>query len=64
MKPTEKAIQQIRTPIQLVKDEETNREKQLIQEVLQETQGNKSKAAKILGIHRTTLYQKLKKYGL
>lgn len=64
MKRTEKAIQQIRTPIQLVKDEETNREKQLIQEVLQETQGNKSKAAKILGIHRTTLYQKLKKYGL
>lgn len=37
-------------------------EKQLIFSLLQEHDGNKSKVAKILGISRTTLYTKLKKY--
>lgn len=40
------------------------REKEMISEMLIKTGGNKTKAAKLLGIHRTTLYQKLKKYGL
>ena len=35
-------------------------EKQYILRVLEETGGNKAKAAKILGISRETLYQKLK----
>lgn len=37
-------------------------EKQYIFRVLEETEGNKAKAASILGISRETLYQKLKQY--
>jgi len=39
-------------------------EKEMIITCLKKVGGNKSKAAKQLGIHRTTLYQKLKKYGI
>jgi len=39
-------------------------EKQLILQILKEVGGNKSKAASKLGIHRTTLYQKLKKHQI
>ena len=35
-----------------------------IRRVLRETKGNKSLAAKILGIHRTTLWRKIKEYNL
>ncbi len=35
-----------------------------IQEALERVQGNKTKAAKQLGIHRTTLYKKLNQYNL
>ena len=41
-----------------------NMDKELIRKALQEAGGNKSKAAERLGIHRTTLYQKLKKYNI
>ena len=37
-------------------------EKQYILRVLEETEGNKARAATILGISRETLYQKLKQY--
>jgi transcriptional regulator with GAF, ATPase, and Fis domain len=37
-------------------------EKQYIHRALQETDGNKAKAASLLGISRETLYQKLKQY--
>lgn len=40
------------------------KEKELILQILKETGGNRAKAAKLLGIHRTTLYQKLKKYQI
>jgi len=40
------------------------KEKDAIQKILKDTGGNKSKAAERLGIHRTTLYQKIKKYEL
>ena len=39
-------------------------ERQKIEEILLNTHGNKSQAARLLGITRMTLYQKLKKYGL
>lgn len=39
-------------------------ERERIRKVLEETGGNKSLAAKILGMHRTTLWRKLKEYGI
>ena len=39
-------------------------ERDAIIQALQETQGNKSKAAKLLGIHRVTLHEKLRKFLL
>jgi len=39
-------------------------EKNVIQQALREQQGNISATAKVLGINRSTLYQKMKKYGL
>lgn len=39
-------------------------EKQYIAKTLRENNGNKSKSARILGIDRTTLHLKLKRYGV
>jgi transcriptional regulator of acetoin/glycerol metabolism len=39
-------------------------ERQTIGHVMRETRGNKSKAAKRLGLSRTQLYGRLRKYGL
>jgi two-component system, NtrC family, response regulator HydG len=39
-------------------------EKMVIQQALRAVQGNISSASKILGINRSTLYQKIKKYGI
>lgn len=39
-------------------------ERQKIEEILRKAHGNKSEAARMLGITRMTLYQKLRKYGL
>ena len=39
-------------------------EKKHIQKVLKISEGNKTQAAKLLGIGLTTLYQKIKDYGL
>ena len=39
-------------------------EKMVIQQALREVQGNISAAAKSLGINRSTLYQKMKKYAI
>jgi len=45
---------------EVVKDSE----KEIIEKVLKECGGNRKKAAQILGINRTTLYNKLKAYGI
>jgi DNA-binding NtrC family response regulator len=39
-------------------------EQQTVEHVMRETRGNKSKAAKRLGLTRTQLYGRLRKYGL
>ena len=39
-------------------------ERSVIAQALREERGNVSAAAKVLGINRSTLYQKMKKYGL
>lgn len=48
----------------LLPEEKENLEKQKIDEMLKRTNGNKSLAAKRLGISRMTLYNKLRKYGI
>jgi PAS domain S-box-containing protein len=47
-----------------MKDALHTHERDLIVQTLKECGGNKVKAAKALGIHRTTLYQKLKKLNI
>ena len=39
-------------------------EKAIIEKAMREVRGNISAAAKALGINRSTLYQKIKKYGI
>jgi transcriptional regulator of acetoin/glycerol metabolism len=39
-------------------------EQRAIERALRETRGNRTKAARRLGIARTQLYQRLRKYGL
>jgi DNA-binding NtrC family response regulator len=39
-------------------------ESRLMDEALRRTQGNKSKAARLLGLNRTTLVEKLKRKGM
>ncbi len=48
----------------LLRDAVEEAEKRVIRHVLRITGGNKARAAKLLGLHRATLYQKLAKYGL
>ena len=39
-------------------------EKSLVERALRQAQGNKSKAAELLGIHRRLLYEKMRAYGI
>lgn len=39
-------------------------EKEAIQKALEKTDGNKNEAAKLLGVHRTTLYKKIDEYEI
>lgn len=64
MKREEFTIDNRLSPIHQVKQQEHIRESELIRLTLEQTGGNKSKAAQKLGIHRTTLYQKLKKFDM
>ncbi|KHF42026.1 Fis family transcriptional regulator [Halalkalibacter okhensis] len=47
-----------------LKLERSEKEKLLIEQILEEVGGNKTEAAKRLGIHRTTLHKKLKQYNV
>ena len=47
-----------------IKDIQAAAEKRAIYEALQKTGNNKAKTAQMLGIHRTLLYKKMKKYGI
>ena len=47
-----------------IKEVQARAEKNAIQLALEETENNKSQAAQRLGIHRTLLYKKMKKYGI
>ncbi|WP_068674812.1 sigma-54-dependent Fis family transcriptional regulator [Oceanobacillus sp. Castelsardo] len=53
----------VKTSGNLLKEKESM-EKQLIEQILNQMNGNKSATAKKLGISRVTLYNKLKKYGI
>jgi transcriptional regulator with PAS, ATPase and Fis domain len=48
----------------MLKAERDNAEIQCIRSALEHAKGNKVAAARILGIHRTNLYHKLKKYAI
>ena len=48
----------------IIKVAQSNTEKETIQEALAATDYNKARAAKLLGIHRTLLYKKMKKHNL
>jgi DNA-binding NtrC family response regulator len=39
-------------------------ERRIIERALRHASGNRSRAARILGIHRTGLYQKMRSYDL
>jgi PAS domain S-box-containing protein len=47
-----------------IKEIQAMAEKEAIRYALKETNNNKAQAAKLLGIHRTLLYKKLKKYNI
>jgi len=50
--------------LQLDRQGREEEEKERIKRVLEQVGGNKSLAAKVLGIHRTTLWRKMREYGL
>jgi DNA-binding NtrC family response regulator len=39
-------------------------EKSLVERALRQSEGNKSKAAELLGIHRRLLYEKMREFGI
>jgi transcriptional regulator with PAS, ATPase and Fis domain len=52
------------TSLRTLKRSELQKEKELLLQILQEEQGNKTRAAKKLGISRATLYNKIKEFNL
>lgn len=54
----------IRDPRGILRQELGHAEKELLRRILTDVGGNKARAARILGISRTCLYDKLKKYGI
>ena len=62
--PKVKYLQKNSDEIELLKDIVTKAEIKAIKQALIKCNGNRSLAAKILGIHRTALYKKLERFGL
>ena len=52
------------TPHDTHSNDLASKELHAIEQALQQSKGNKSKAAKLLGIHPSTLWRKLKKHHL
>jgi DNA-binding NtrC family response regulator len=50
--------------ISSLRDAVVDVERRVINDILRFTGGNKVKAAKLLGVHRTVLYQKMKRYSI
>ena len=48
----------------ILKDEVARTERRTILRALSLTNGNRTEAARLLGIHRTGLYQKMRQHGL
>ena len=53
-----------RHPTGSLKEEMAQAERRTVERALRITKGNRGQAAQLLGIHRTGLYQKMKRYGL
>jgi transcriptional regulator with PAS, ATPase and Fis domain len=67
LKPQKMPVRDVAARIGLnanLADAKQKLERQQIKETLDKTRGNKSEAARLMGITRTTLYQKLQKYKL
>ncbi|MDF2634534.1 MAG: modulated sigma54 specific transcriptional regulator, Fis family [Pelosinus sp.] len=65
--PVVKKMNKVKEPIEVsenLAEMLDDTEKQAILKVLEEAGGNKSKAAKLLGIHRSGFYQKLQKHNI
>ena len=54
----------INLSLETLKRSELQKEKELLMQILKEEQGNKTRAAKKLGISRATLYNKLKEFHI
>lgn len=50
--------------LETIREKQDSEEKKVILDLLDKTEGNKSKTAELLGIHRTTLYKKLRKFNI
>ncbi len=57
-------VDNVSVNLEQFKEKQGENERELIISLLKKTGGNKSKTAELLGIHRTTLYKKLKKYNI
>lgn len=62
--PVMKPIPQTKKMVQTLKKEKGDLEKERVYEALKSTYGNKSSAAKKLGISRATLYHKIKEHNI
>jgi len=63
LEETPRILEEQGAPMPL-REEMASAERRIIERALRHAGGNRSRAARILGIHRTGLYQKMRSYGL